>query len=225
MVTIDLVRRSCALALGAWVVCGGVGSAAAATPSDDREACSRLADVKVDAGAISLPTTGADVAAAELVEASAAGNRNGAFCRVMGAIKPVDPKAPKILWQVNLPTRWNGKALQMGGGGYNGSIPDTLGKPTLGLDDIPTPLAQGYITFASDSGHQAPNADDASFATNDEAMLNYGYMPSRRSMWPGISRHCGMGRRRNASTSPAGRPAGRKGSRRRRGGRRPTTGS
>lgn len=187
MVTIDLVRRSCALALGAWVVCGGVGSAAAATPSDDREACSRLADVKVDAGAISLPTTGADVAAAELVEASAAGNRNGAFCRVMGAIKPVDPKAPKILWQVNLPTRWNGKALQMGGGGYNGSIPDTLGKPTLGLDDIPTPLAQGYITFASDSGHQAPNADDASFATNDEAMLNYGYMHIKKTL--DVARH------------------------------------
>ena len=182
-----LARRSCALALGAWFACGGAGSAPAATDPDAGEACRRLADVTIDAGAISPPTTGAEVTAAALVEASAAGSGSGAFCRVTGAIKPVDPKAPKILWQVNLPTHWNGKAIQMGGGGYNGSIPDTLGKPTLGLDTVPTPLAQGYVTFASDSGHQAPNADDASFAINDEAMLNYGYMHIKKTL--DVARH------------------------------------
>ena len=31
------------------------------------------------------------------------------------------PKAPPILFQVNLPTRWNGRSVQYGGGGFNGT--------------------------------------------------------------------------------------------------------
>ena len=43
-------------------------------------------------------------------------------CKVLGRIAPVDPKAPPILFQVNLPTQWNGRSVQYGGGGFNGVL-------------------------------------------------------------------------------------------------------
>jgi feruloyl esterase len=155
------------------LVCLAQPYAVAAVPSGS---AAKLAGLKIPATAIALPTTGAEVTSAVLVQANDEGNILGEYCRVLGSIHPVDPKAPDIKFQVNLPTHWNEKALQMGGGGYNGRIPNTLGKPTLGLESVPVPLALGYITFASDSGHQAADGDDASFALNDEALANYGYM-------------------------------------------------
>ena len=193
MTTNAIIQWTSAAALGAAFVCGSAGTVpAAAATSGAKESCERLAGLKIDAGAISHPTSGAEVTDATFVDAARADNSNGEFCQVRGAIDPVDRNAPKILWQVNLPTHWNRKALQMGGGGYNGSIPDTLTKPTLGLDTVPTPLAQGYMTFASDSGHQAPNADDASFGINDEAMLNYGYMHIKKTL--DVARHLAQSR-------------------------------
>ena len=44
------------------------------------------------------------------------------FCRVLGHIAPVDPKAPPIRFQVNLPPQWNGRSVQYGGGGFNGVL-------------------------------------------------------------------------------------------------------
>jgi hypothetical protein len=34
---------------------------------------------------------------------------------VVGAIAPVDPKAPPIRFEVNFPTQWNGSSVQFGG--------------------------------------------------------------------------------------------------------------
>ena len=125
MPTKTVIRWTSAAALGAAFICGSAGTASAVTASPGgKENCERLAGLKIDAGAISLPTSGAEVTDATFVEAARADNSNGEFCQVKGAIDPVDRNAPKILWQVNLPTHWNKKALQMGGGGYNGSIPD-----------------------------------------------------------------------------------------------------
>jgi hypothetical protein len=177
---VDLCRAA-ASALGIWCASSVVGSIPALAALSSSGACTQLADLKIGAGAFTLPTSGAEVTGVILIQEGAPNNRNGEYCKVVGAINPVDPNAPKILWQINLPTHWNRKALQLGGGGYNGSIPNTLTKPTLGLDTVPTPLAQGYITFASDSGHQAPNENDASFAKNDEAMMNYGYMHIKKT--------------------------------------------
>ncbi len=146
-------------------------SPARAVEQDASAWCSALEEVDISASKITLPTAGAEVMSTILIKASDQSNQNGEYCKIIGKTKPVDPNAPDIVWQVNLPTAWNGKLLQYGGGGYNGSVPPTTDKTTLGLDVAPTPLAQGYVTFGSDSGHQAPNADDASFAKNDEAML------------------------------------------------------
>ncbi|WP_420224765.1 tannase/feruloyl esterase family alpha/beta hydrolase [Pigmentiphaga litoralis] len=182
------------LALGAGALatalaaCGGGGddapAATAPTPGPTATplaACMALNGTTVAAADLSLPTRGALITSAALVLANDPGNTNGEYCRVLGAIKPMDATAPDIRFQVNLPSTWNGKALQFGGGGYNGSIPSTIGKAPLGSDTAPVPLAQGYMTLASDSGHQAADADDASFALNDEALLNYGYMHIKKT--------------------------------------------
>src|SRR5687767_4078898 len=134
--------------------------------------CAALAGRHYDASVIGLPTTGADITGATVVPATATLPE---YCRIDGAIHPVDPTAPDIRFRVNLPTTWNGKALGMGGGGYNGNIPNTTNAPTLGnFPGVVLPLKQGYLTYASDSGHQSTDSDDASFALNDEALLNYG---------------------------------------------------
>ncbi len=141
------------------------------------EACGRLAALRIEAASITLPTGGAQV-----IGATPISDANGAYCRVMGEILPVDPAAPRILFQANLPARWNGRALQFGGGGYNGRIPNTTGLETHGLEGTPTPLMRGFLTFASDSGHQAASLDDASFALNDEALHNFGYQHIRKTL-------------------------------------------
>ena len=141
--------------------------------TDALAACQALTQARIPAAKFSLPTSGAVVTAATLVKAGDSGNTNGEYCNVNGAIKPVDPNAPEIRFVVNLPTQWNGKALQHGGGGYNGVMPNTLGVEKLGDPRKPTPLARGFISFASDSGHQARDNNDASFAVNDEALANF----------------------------------------------------
>jgi feruloyl esterase len=56
----------------------------------------------------------------------------GEYCKVLGSINPVDPAAPPIKFQVNLPASWNGKATMFGGGGYNGIIGTGLGNVPAG---------------------------------------------------------------------------------------------
>lgn len=97
-------------------------------------------------------------------------------CLVNAAIAPVDPTAPRILMRLALPTTWNNKALMIGGGGFNGSIPNVVGNVSNGATDQPLPVARGYAVFASDSGHQAGarGSLDGTFGQNDEALRNWG---------------------------------------------------
>ena len=59
---------------------------------------------------------------AVFVAASENGNINGDFCKVTGIVKPHNPSSPNLEFEVNLPQAWNRRALQMGGGGYDGSL-------------------------------------------------------------------------------------------------------
>jgi acetyl esterase/lipase len=138
--------------------------------------CAELDDVRIPAAAIGLRTSGGQVTAARLVEATAT---TGQYCLVDAAIAPVDPNAPSITMQLALPTAWNHNALMFGGGGYDGTIPNIAANVPFGPGNQPTPLARGYATFASDSGHQAtpgfpPSTTlDGSFGLNDEAVHNF----------------------------------------------------
>jgi len=119
-----------------------------------------------------------------------------AYCTVNGSMAPVDraPTAKPINFQVAFPSTWSGRAAQLGGGGMNGSIPGLTGNP----------FGQGFVTYGSDSGHQAggpgggggrggfgggrgaqagaanaANPDD--WALNDEAIRNLGYMQLKKT--------------------------------------------
>jgi len=138
--------------------------------------CAELASAMIPAAAIGLPTSGAKVTSAELIAATGTGAAAvGAYCKVNADILPVDSKAPNIKLTLNLPGNYNGKGLMLGGGGYNGTIPATNGNIPAGPANTPVPLARGYATFSSDSGHQAGAlvSQDGAFGVNDEAAKNF----------------------------------------------------
>ena len=154
---------------------GGCASNLPALPSTPT-ACAGLNGMTIAPQTIGLPTTGAVVTSAVVVPGAGAGVAAMAeYCKVLGDINPIDPTAPKIKFQVNLPSRWNGKSMMFGGAGYNGVLATGLGNVPAGPTDKPAPLARGYATFGSDSGHQA-NANgsrDGTFGANDEALRNF----------------------------------------------------
>ncbi|GAA2613095.1 tannase/feruloyl esterase family alpha/beta hydrolase [Actinomadura fulvescens] len=173
-------RYKALVAGGAVALSGMAALPAQASVPPAGKACTDLAGLAIPASAIGLPTTGGHVRQATLVPASGQGaSAIGEHCRVDAALHPVDPTAPDILMRVALPTVWNGKTMMFGGGGYDGTIPNIAGNVPYGPADQPTPLGRGYVTFASDSGHQAapdfqPTPSlDGSFATNDEALRNF----------------------------------------------------
>ena len=146
----------------------------AATAPAGPNACAALSNVTLPAKAIGLPTGGAKVDRAVLVTAEATGNASGEYCAVTGVILPVSASAPGMEFQVNLASNWNGKALQLGGGGYDGSLVTATGPAGLQPATVPTPLKQGYVTLGSDGGHKGGAGFDGKFGLDDEALLNYG---------------------------------------------------
>jgi hypothetical protein len=130
-----------------------------------------------------------------------AANNVPAHCRVNGSMAPIDmsPTARPINFSVVLPASWSRRAAQLGGGGMNGVVPNLTGGP-----GGTSPLARGFATYGSDSGHQAsfggrrgggpaaaggePSAargerpassDD--WTLNEEAIANLGYMQMKKT--------------------------------------------
>jgi hypothetical protein len=155
---------------------------------DAAAGCSALA-APIEAGKIGLSSSGATIDSATLMPASAlavaergatpAGTITPAApasCKVLGRIAPIDPKAPPIQFQVNLPVQWNGRSVQYGGGGFNGVLISGLTLLPAAPYDKPSPLAQGFVTVGTDSGHQnQPGQPPQTFALNDEALLNFAH--------------------------------------------------
>lgn len=128
---------------------------------------------EIDASKIELPTSGATISSATIVKSDEKDNLNGEYCKVLGAIHPVDKTAPDINFQVNLPVKWNSKILQYGGGGFDGALVSADNGYYGQMVSDPTPLAQGYVTFGSDSGHVNSSYWDSKWALNDEALNNF----------------------------------------------------
>lgn len=154
------------LGRGAWLACWLGGATLLAHAQGN---CDGLAGAAVGRAQIGLPTNGASITKARLVPAS---GKTPTHCELQGKVYPVDPKAPPISFQINLPSPWNHKALQFGGGGFDGGVVSGKGNVPHAWPGSLTPLQRGYATFGSDGGHQG-NDPDASFALNDEALRNF----------------------------------------------------
>jgi hypothetical protein len=134
--------------------------------------CAPLAGTTLVPQLIALPTRGAHIDSATMIPATASGTQSGEFCRITGSIKAVEAGTPDIHFDLNLPVRWNGRALQLGGGGYDGAVVSGLG--VMPFSPIHAPLAEGYATFGDDSGHTG-NSAFAEFGLVNEAVLSFGY--------------------------------------------------
>ena len=165
----------------------------------NRITCDALAGFTVPASAIGLPTTGATITSAVLMPASPqtivkdhAVLAIPEYCRVTGRIAPVDPAAPSINFQVNLPTSWNRKIAQLGGSGNNGVIPvalttDMQWGPESIPPNAPYALSRGFVVYGSDSGHQTSGARGTTgppppdWTANDEAFTNFAYAQMKKT--------------------------------------------
>jgi feruloyl esterase len=145
----------------------------------------------IEPAAIGEPVAGVTLSSASWVEAV---NNVPAHCRVDGFITPVDTAstARPINFRVALPAAWGRRAAQLGGGGFNGVVPNLTGGGPGG----PSVLARGFATYGSDSGHQAPagprrggapapvqvqgsTSDD--WTLNEEAIANLGYAQMKKT--------------------------------------------
>jgi hypothetical protein len=163
------------------VLVWGSETSCAALPGGEqlRAACPTLAGRVISATSIGLPSGDVSIASAKIVAANATTTPpTPDFCKVLGSIATIDPAAQLINFQINLPIAWNGKAVQYGGGGYNGTLITGLAPLRDAAPDDPLPLMRGYVTFGTDSGHQAsafaPNSI-GQFGLNDEMLLNFAY--------------------------------------------------
>ena len=71
------------------------------------------------------------------------------YCVVDGQMTPIDKAstARSIYFRVAFPGSWTRRSAQLGGSGFNGTIPNLAGGPD-------SPLGRGFATYGSDSGHQ-----------------------------------------------------------------------
>lgn len=149
-----------------------IGAAAASKEAALAAQCAALSGATVAPQSVGLATRGAQIDSATMIPATATGNQSSDYCRVTGSIKAILPATPDIRFDLNLPVRWNGRALQIGGGGYDGVVVSGTGVTPFSPDHAP--LAEGYVTFGDDSGHTG-NSALAVFGLVDEAVVNFGY--------------------------------------------------
>ena len=196
-------RAASALLAGTFAVllagCGdddGLPPVVVAPKVQTQATCAALASTPLPASALGAPSSGATVTSATYVVAVAdALNPAGTaviqgtpdYCRVLVDVKPVDATAPLVKVQVNLPTSWNGKSMQYGGGGFNGTLVTGLSGANNAPPDAPLPITRGYMTLGTDSGHQvAAGVEPQAFALNDEALTNFAYAAYKKTHDVGV---------------------------------------
>ena len=161
-------------------------ASASSAPAHAATACADLSSLRIAANEIGLPTSGATITSAQVQTVPAdpaaptAGTRE--YCKVLGAIAPVDANAPPIKFEVNLPVQWNGRAVQYGGGGSNGVLITGLNPLRDARRDTPVPVARGFATWGTDSGHQNETlAEERAFALNNESLINMAYAAYKKT--------------------------------------------
>jgi hypothetical protein len=140
--------------------------------------CNDLRGYVIPSARIGMPSRGAEVQSAHPVKGA-----GGGYCRLLGQIASVTLPAQPNRFEVNLPETWNGKALQFGGAIFDGYLRQSDGRRNTVLGDKGqlAPLARGYATFGSDSGHHKHylilpdifNLGNSDFAFNEEQRRNF----------------------------------------------------
>ncbi|WP_439371505.1 tannase/feruloyl esterase family alpha/beta hydrolase [Bradyrhizobium sp. DASA03120] len=171
--------KLCAWLVGTAAAISASGASALSLAEDAETVCKGLVGgtdaMKIDAAALQSPSPLA-VAERGPTPSGRVTPANPGFCKVLGHIDPVDPNAPPIKFQVNLPIEWNGRSVQYGGGGFNGMLITGLALPPAYPFDKPSPLARGFATYGTDSGHETkPGELPQVFALNDEAFENFAH--------------------------------------------------
>lgn len=140
----------------------GLALAAVAGPAMAAGACEAL-------GGLSLPhvqiTSVQEVGGAPALFPGAAAQP--ATCRVFGVSRPTPDSEIRFEVAIPLGAAWNGRYLQVGNGGFAGTIPEPA---------IAQGLAAGYAVAGTDDGHASADPTDARWALNHPAKLtDFGY--------------------------------------------------
>ena len=174
----------------ASLVAVAFSATAFAAPAQAAVACADLVNLKITASDIGLPTSGATILSAAMARVSAdpaTPDVQREYCKVLGAVQPVDPNAWPVNFQINLPVQWNGKVLQYGGGGSNGVLITGLAPLRDARADTPVPVARGFATWGTDAGHDNKQLKEPrEFALNDEALLNMAYASYKKTRDVGV---------------------------------------
>jgi hypothetical protein len=181
---INLIASRARIAIAAATLCGALPQSAASVErslgADPAAACAALSGAgmgatKIDEAVLTEPKP-LSIADNGPTPAARVNPATPSFCRVLGHIDPADPKAPPIRFELNLPLQWNGRSVQYGGGGFNGVLITGVGLPAAAPFDSASPLARGFATYGTDSGHQnKPGEPPQAFAANDEAFVNFAH--------------------------------------------------
>lgn len=87
------------------------------------------------------------------------------FCRVAATVRPT--KDSEIKFEVWMPaTSWNGKFVAVGNGGFSGEI---------WYWSMSEPLARGYATTSTDTGHEGAGGDGSFAFGHHEKWVDFGY--------------------------------------------------
>jgi hypothetical protein len=174
--------RTCLLAVAAGMLISGAAHPASAQTA---MACGDLRNLKIDGSDIGVPGGGVRINSAEMQTVVASPAEPGAtreYCKVLGAVAPVDANAPPVNFEVNLPLQWNGRALQYGGGGTNGVLITGLAPLRDARADTPVPVARGFATWGTDAGHDNKQLTEPhAFALNREALVNMAYAAYKKT--------------------------------------------
>lgn len=137
---------------------------------------------EIAAEKIHLPNGGAVINKVELIKDGSCMWPTGDFYRINGAIHPFDPNAYDINFQIGFPVEWNGRLLQVCGGGLDGNVTPVEMPVPGSFFGMPSIMTLGYAVFTSDGGHVQPPEKpfDCSWGLNDEAMENYAYKAIKR---------------------------------------------
>jgi pimeloyl-ACP methyl ester carboxylesterase len=160
------IVASLAISSGATPAAAAPGGKPTMPPRLTEAACAPLADIVIAARDIGLPTRGADID-------TAMWDATGNYCAVTGWVRAVTA-SQDMQFRVNLPANWNGRTLQFGGGGFDGSLVTATGNYTAQPAGSPTALSRGWVTLGSDGGHQGGPGFDGTFQLDEELFLNYG---------------------------------------------------